>query len=442
MVTRERVSLLRRLMIERRLTREETVALLHQRARALKVRDFALSLRQLDRWLAGDIGTLPRPSTCRVVEEEFGQSIESLLAVAGEAPVSVVVAEGVAELVKGAAHTSATFTAWADSVHIGTPTVVSLRLLMTQLAIDYVNRPLVPVFGDLVKLRDELFELLAKPDPEHLREAYFLAGATCGMLAYASGDLGFPTAAMLQANTALHCAHRADNRTLTAWLLGNQAMTSEWYGRPHHCIAYASAAVEHAQRARTPGTLGVRLASILAKAYAQLGDGPAARSALASADVARNEVSGNAGWRDEFDEIGGILTFTVAKQQVYGGSTYLRIGDVGAAEKAALTAITEYQSGQPADRSYGDEALAWIDVATARANAPSPQLDGAIEALNHVLNLPIDLRIPALTEPLTALSAPLDGPRLKGAADTRRLSEIVDHLLATCKPTVGGTITA
>jgi hypothetical protein len=78
---RERKALLQRLMIERHLTREHTVEALERRAREMGVRDFTLSPRQLDRWLGGEVATLPRPSVCRVVEAEFGYPVRRLLAV-------------------------------------------------------------------------------------------------------------------------------------------------------------------------------------------------------------------------------------------------------------------------------------------------------------------------------------------------------------------------
>src|SRR5207249_11885453 len=83
MRTHLRKTLLQRLMVERRVTREQAIEALHRRARGMGVRDFALSLRQLDRWLAGDVATLPRPSLCRVVEAEFGCPVRRLLAVGG-----------------------------------------------------------------------------------------------------------------------------------------------------------------------------------------------------------------------------------------------------------------------------------------------------------------------------------------------------------------------
>src|SRR2546421_9983040 len=70
-------------MIERHLTREQVIEVLDRRGRDMGVRDFSLSLRQLDRWLAGDLASLPRPSLCRVVEAEFGYPVKRLLAVGG-----------------------------------------------------------------------------------------------------------------------------------------------------------------------------------------------------------------------------------------------------------------------------------------------------------------------------------------------------------------------
>ena len=84
MKTRSRRTLLQSLMIECHLTREQTIEALERRARDMGVRDFALSLRQLDRWLAGDVATLPRPSLRRVVEAEFGYPVQRLLAMGSD----------------------------------------------------------------------------------------------------------------------------------------------------------------------------------------------------------------------------------------------------------------------------------------------------------------------------------------------------------------------
>jgi hypothetical protein len=72
-------TLLQSLVHERHLTREHLIEVLEQQARSMDVRDFALSLRQVDRWFSGRVATLPRPSVCRVLEAEFGYPVAELL---------------------------------------------------------------------------------------------------------------------------------------------------------------------------------------------------------------------------------------------------------------------------------------------------------------------------------------------------------------------------
>src|SRR5947207_267098 len=154
MVARERVTLLQRLMRQRRLTREQTLDVLEDRARTMQVRDFALSLRQLDRWLAADVGTQPRPGTCRVVEAEFGHPIDRLLATGEEDPHACDVSpsaghSALPDMVGQAARGSSAFALWADSIRIADLSLASLWGRLTGLARDYVSCPLDPVFGEL-----------------------------------------------------------------------------------------------------------------------------------------------------------------------------------------------------------------------------------------------------------------------------------------------------
>lgn len=78
-VPARRGTLLQVLMQRRNITREETVERLAARAATMGVRDFSLTLRQLDRLLAGQFVDGPRPSTRRVLEAEFGLPTALLL---------------------------------------------------------------------------------------------------------------------------------------------------------------------------------------------------------------------------------------------------------------------------------------------------------------------------------------------------------------------------
>ncbi len=253
------------------------------------------------------------------------------------------------------------------------------------------------------------------------------------MLAYASGDLGFPRPAMMQSQTAMVCAGKAGSSALTAWILGNRAMTSDWFGNSRDGVHFVQQAHEHARHARVQGTLQARLASLEARAQGRLGRPDDARRALERAEDARAKVAhGVDGRVDELDEIGGILTFTLAKQHFYEGSTYLRMGEAEAAQRSALAAIEAYRTGPESARSYGDESLAWIDVAAARACRPVADLDGVLEALGPVLQLPPELRLAALSGPLTELHAKLGAPMYARAPLARDISDSLSHFVATC----------
>jgi len=74
-------TLLALLVQQRRLTQDETIAVLRERARALGIheRGFDLTVRQFQRWVAGAVKQ-PHPAHCRILEAEFGHSVTDLLA--------------------------------------------------------------------------------------------------------------------------------------------------------------------------------------------------------------------------------------------------------------------------------------------------------------------------------------------------------------------------
>jgi hypothetical protein len=74
-------TLLATLVRQRRLTQDETIDALRRRAKALEIPEnrFDLSVRQLQRWVAGQV-RLPHPVQCRVLEAEFRHPVEELLA--------------------------------------------------------------------------------------------------------------------------------------------------------------------------------------------------------------------------------------------------------------------------------------------------------------------------------------------------------------------------
>lgn len=420
------VTLLRLLVNQRRLTRDEVRGCLVRRANRMQIHQFSIERRQLDRWLNGEVKRLPHPSACRVLEAEFGHPPEQLLSFVDEAPRTV----DLRKLVTTAAAESASWGRGQDSRRLGDLVLEGMRIKVQSLAADYVHRPMVPVIEDLVSLRDDLFAHLAHPDPGQSRELYLLAGLSCGILGHASGNLGFLGSAHDQIQTAVICAEKAGHPGLAAWAIGVRALQSEWNGRPRDSLGLVARAQKELARsgagAGAGGATAAWLAAVEARAWGRLGHRDAATEALATAALCADRATGE----DELSGIGGVLAFPRSKQQYYAAVVSRRCGDPTRAERYALEAVTGYETGPTAARSYGDEALARVELALARTVGRQPDLEGAADALRQARDIASHTKLAALAEPLRELGARLSMPRLRAAAVAAQLRHEIRQLLA------------
>jgi hypothetical protein len=445
---RARITLLQRLMEERHLTHADTIKVLERRAREIGATDFTLGERTLDHWLSGTLRTAPQPVRRRVLEAEFGHSIGALLALIDpDAPTAVTVAPPLpvpnprtpadavdrqadgggrlppgnpAAAVSAAAARSARFGQRADGNVISDLAMEQLRLRLSHLSAGYVHTPIWPVFLELTALRDEVFDLLEAPDPTRAVDLYVIAGTACAMLAHASGNLGFLDEAALHAHTALICARRVGHGPLAAWALGVRALQAEWNGRAIDALGHLERAGIELARDSRAGTMPVWLAAIEARAQASLG-----RRREAMAALNRVERAAPIGSND-LDAIGGILTFPEPKRQFYTASALRRLGHLGPAERAALAAIREYERGPAEQRSYGDEALAWLEVAISRAGRG--ELDGAAVAIELVQDMPSERHLAPFLRPLRELARSVSSARVHSAVAATRIREAVEVL--------------
>jgi tetratricopeptide (TPR) repeat protein len=430
-------TLLQRLRRERRLTRQETIRVLERRAQLLGVADqFTLSMRQLDRWLAGQVEDQPAPVRVRVLEAEFGHSIGELLAPAGEPRAQVVaiaaplVPVDIHRLVTDSARESSQFAQWADSLGVGDLALTTLWLRVQELASGYVHAAMVPVFRSLEALRDELFDLLREPEPGQARDLYLLTGLVCGMLAHASGNLGEFKAAHVQMCTALVCARKAGHPTLSAWVLGVRALQCEWNGHPAESLTYTARAHAYLADEYEASSVGVWIDAIEARACARLGRPEDATRALNRAIDLRDRLPGSDDLND-LDEIGGILTFPQAKQLYYAGTAYRRIGEMEEAETSSTAAIEAYVSGPVELRSYGDEAIARIDLVIAHAG--EPDLEAAAEVFRVIGTMPSQFCLPTMASPLRDLRAILTVGAIRRDHAAAELREAVERVLHCCE---------
>ncbi|RSN18757.1 hypothetical protein DMH25_00420 [Streptomyces sp. WAC 01325] len=302
----------------------------------------------------------------------------------------------------------------------------ALESTLTRIAGEYVHAPLHRIFADLVMTRDHLFTLLNGRQPQgQSRELLLLAGTSCLLLAHASQNLGDEDAAIAQLQAAWTFAEQADHNDLRAWVKGTAALIAEWSARRQTALDYT----RQASQLAPSGETRIRIAAIEARAAARIGDRTTALAALDDLQRAREQR----GAADALTRFGGLLTFPEAKQQYYMGGTFALLGEHHRAEQHAAAAIELYENGPQEHRSYGDEALARLDVVTARIAAG--ELEGAGEQLAPILELPADRRIRQLGDAMQGVTRLLEEPRLARSQLARELADATRGYQAIDPPT-------
>ncbi|MFB6718297.1 MULTISPECIES: XRE family transcriptional regulator [unclassified Streptomyces] len=287
--------------------------------------------------------------------------------------------------------------------------VDDIRREIAAIATEYVHSPLEPVFTRLLATRGKLFTLLrGQPKPREALHLFFLTGTTCLLLAHASQNLGDETAAMAQIRTAWTCADRADHNGLRAWVRGTAALIAEWSPQAQAALTHTQSALAYAPT----GESRIRIAAIQARAAARVGD--------EQLDVLRHAREE---WPDAdgLEQFGGLLRFPTEKQAFYIGGTYTLLGSYERAERHAAEAIALYEQGAPEAYSYGDVALARLDIVTARLALG--EVEGASEELKKILELPAQLRIRQLGTLVQRVAKLLTHSKFDGNRTARELAD-------------------
>jgi transcriptional regulator with XRE-family HTH domain len=303
--------------------------------------------------------------------------------------------------------------------------VADLEATIARLAKEYVHTPVRRLFKEMVVTRDRLFHLLkGRQFPRQTQALYLLAGVSSLLLAHASQNLGDEDAALAQLQTAwtlaehtrpAHCCGRgADSDDLRAWVKGTVALIAEWSTEQHAALEYT----QHALQFATTGETRARIAAIEARTAARLGNRDRALRALD--ELRRARESGTEG-RAGLQRFGGILTFPEAKQEYYIGGTYILLGEYDLAEQHSARALHLYEHGPTAERSYGDEALARLNIAT--GHIATGEAEGAQEHLRTLFELPQEQRIKQLGDAMRGVAALLTGPRWAGSPLARSLAD-------------------
>ncbi|MEV7660100.1 hypothetical protein AB0O39_38860 [Streptomyces anulatus] len=369
-----------------------------EQARLLAERDGDVRLATLEpaastfeAWYYGQ--RLPNRDARRVLVAWFGHSIERLWAPAPEAADAsrggALDREGadLHEMRRGAAmaaRRARDFALGAEQGQLGDETLGYLQDEVRRIAEQYPRVPLSTVFDDLAAAQSDAFRLIegGRARPSQMRQLHVLATLLSWHMAKACHDLGDESSAMMHARAAGVSAEQAEHPALSALVHGLKSLISYWSGRGEDALFHARRGAAEYQQVH--GTVSVWLPSLEARAAALLGDAGGAAAAVEQAARRRERVE-----PDDLDELGGLLTFPVEKELYYRVETEVLLGQgaTGTATGAAAEqAVAAFSNPDAPFWAFGDEAGARCNLAVVRLH--DDELDGAVDALRPVLDLP------------------------------------------------------
>jgi hypothetical protein len=319
-----------------------------------------------------------------------------------------------------AADQASTFGEWAETTNVGPVTLAQIEDATRRIAHEYLTAAPMPLFMRTMLLGKRVFRLLqGRQQPDQTRELYLAAGRLYGLLAWMSGDLGYLGEAEAQGRTAWLCAELADHNGLRAWVLATQSKTAFWDGRRREAATLARRGLTISPAS----TAAIMLACQEADAWAELGAADEARSALLTADQAREHLH-------EPDDIGGLFSCGPARQSNYAASVNLRLGRPADAIQLTQDALDHLDQGGP----HGYGTIAQVHICAVRAHIMADQLDGAAAALAPVLAVPPEQRLDPLTRRMREVGRALVTHRLNGSPIARALQGQVEDFCTASLP--------
>lgn len=369
----------------------EQARLLAEQDGDVRLATLAPAASTVEAWYYGQ--RRPHRDARRVLVAWLGYSIDRLWA---PAPESAVTSRGgvldcedadLHDMRRGAklaARRAREFALGAEQGQLGDETLGYLQDEVRRIAQEYPRKPLASLFDDLAAAQNDAFRLIegGRARPSQMQQLHVLAALLSWHMAKACHDLGDPASAMMHARAAGVSAEQAEHPALSALVDGLKSLISYWSGRGADALFYARKGAEQYPQVR--GTVSVWLPGLEARAAALLGDGATASAAIEQADRQRDVVE-----PDDLDELGGLLTFPVAKELYYRVETEVLLGHEvrGASTGAdAERAVAVFSDRSAPYWAFGDEAGARCNLAVIRLL--DGELEGAADALRPVLDLP------------------------------------------------------
>ncbi|MEU0805507.1 hypothetical protein [Streptomyces sp. NPDC005970] len=223
-----------------------------------RLRSLSVSARQFDRWMSGELRTLPRPDACRVLEHMLGKPVSVLFAVpddpegrskpsaaVGHEPAPPVAvreeADSPLEIIARARQLT------ASNVDTGTLAFVASSL---ESVIARYEQDGPRVLGAQTRaMRRLIHTFLDGHQPPHLRQELFrLAARAAGLLGYMAVNTGNFMLAEAYCTEALDLSRAINDIETEQWVSGTLSFGLYYAGQYAEADSCAAAAVEKAPR--------------------------------------------------------------------------------------------------------------------------------------------------------------------------------------------------
>ena len=212
--------------------------------------------------------------------------------------------------------------------------------------------------------------------PAQHHRLYVQLGYLTGILAQLSLARGDHHATEGYCAAAMQAADEAGDGQLRAWILSIQAMLAAYTDQHQDVIDLTTAGLEAASQAA--GATAVKLASLQARAHANLGNRAAAEAAMALARQTMRQVPPEQQER-------GLFAFPEEKLASHEGQVWLQLGAPERAQKPLWRALHLLDSAIGARRSPVDQAMVRLHLA--RSHAELGQFDKARQRAEQALAL-------------------------------------------------------
>ncbi|MFL6072492.1 MAG: hypothetical protein ACJ73S_03750, partial [Mycobacteriales bacterium] len=320
--------------------------------------------------------------------------------------------------VMAAAHESAEHAMMLSSSAISESTIEQLHDDVVRVARDYTSNPPRDLYTELIRIRRIVHQLIDRTRrPAQLGELYLLAGTVNALASATCVDMGRWDASTDHARATYQYGEMISHDGMRSWARASQALIKFWTGEYSAAVRIAAEAVYLAPA----GHARVRALTIAARAWAYLGAGEKVDAAIEAARAER-EVQGNDVLHDV---IGGEFAFTRARTAMSNGTSYLTLGRGGDAAREA-TAVIEAAAGEGWDSV---RFCARADLAAARLL--DGELEGAVEALAPVWDVPEAWRRHGLTDRMRLVASLLARPEWEGQRLALTHARLIEDFVAS-----------